>query len=887
MEGHIGQQLGNYKLLRMVGQGGFANVYLGEHIHLRTQAAIKVLQVRLGENNKHNFLNEARTIAHLVHPYIVRVLDFGIQDNTPFLVMDYAPNGTFRQRFLQGKPLPAAPLVPYIKQTAAALQYGHDKKLIHRDVKPENMLLSQNDEVLLSDFGLALIAYNSNSRAPTETAGTAAYMAPEQLQGKSRPASDQYALGIIAYEWLTGLCPFQGSFFEIASQQVLTPPPPMRDRAPHTPAEVEKVVIRALEKDPQKRFPNVRDFALALEEACLASKQYSFKWQQPLVNNDGVPIASIHGNVTSQTVTGTNHAQQNKTIRKAWNEPAAHTEKPFVRPDQSTTSTNLKRPAGLGQAPAAISQPERLRPAIQPTAFANTPPTTPPVHSKDFGGSFLNMRAQPTPPASQQNLPTFPTKQQSPSQPAQYQPTQQHPYFSPNEQGPHRMMQDHSLQDSPSLFPIELSPRGQNTYTANIGQASPHTGQESHTSKTQLTLPGQSAPTNVTPAALPKAPLGARPIAPANPALMTGLQQSLPSGIHATEKATEGPDSIPGAHQTQLSWSSKLQKQSGMPLNTRDALKTTSSRDEQIAAKFAFKINRSDEETASGKPGRLLAGNILLVAVAIIVVIVGSIGIALILSNNAPQRQTNATATNVSTQSTVTSNKAAAALKATQTAQVKIANANPYVTNGTGSLILDDPLTSNRNAWQEGTDSTGITAGTCSFTDQGYKIVAPALEPTMCFQNKETYSNFTYQVDMTFTNIGQSFSGAGIVFRGNINTKEYYFFEIYGSGNYSLQKCTTTAGCTNSMDGYKLGKPALTTFKQGINVTNTLAVVADGGTFTLFINKEKISTVTDQISAPYSSGNIGVMATGGNDTGADSTTNTPTDVIFSHAKVWK
>lgn len=216
MDDRIGTQLGNYRLLQLLGQGGFADVYLSEHIHLHTQAAIKVLQVRLIENNVQSFLNEARTIAHLVHPYIIRVLDFGVQDDIPFLVMDYAPKGTFRQRFLNGhgQRLPATPLFPYIKQTAAALQYAHDKKLVHRDVKPENMLLGPNDEVLLSDFGFALIQ-SSTSRSSMETAGTAAYMAPEQLQGKPRPASDQYALGIIAYEWLTGSCPFRALFLKL------------------------------------------------------------------------------------------------------------------------------------------------------------------------------------------------------------------------------------------------------------------------------------------------------------------------------------------------------------------------------------------------------------------------------------------------------------------------------------------------------------------------------------------------------------------------------------------------------------------------------------------------------------------------------------------------
>jgi serine/threonine protein kinase len=294
MDDRVGQQLGNYRLLQLLGQGGFADVYLSEHIHLHTQAAIKVLQLRLVESNVQSFLNEARTIAHLVHPYIIRVLDFGVQDGIPFLVMDYAPKGTFRQRFLNkhGRPLPAAPLFPYIKQIATALQYAHDKKLIHRDVKPENMLLGPNDEVLLSDFGFALIQ-SSTSRSSTEAAGTAAYMAPEQLQGKPRPASDQYALGIIAYEWLTGSCPFQGTFFEIASQHMLTPPPSLREKVPSLSAEIENVVMTALAKDPNQRFPTVRDFAVALEHACLMGKTVNLTGQS---RSDGIIRSDWSGN---------------------------------------------------------------------------------------------------------------------------------------------------------------------------------------------------------------------------------------------------------------------------------------------------------------------------------------------------------------------------------------------------------------------------------------------------------------------------------------------------------------------------------------------------------------------------------------------------------------
>src|SRR5438270_4538726 len=138
MADHSGQKLGNYRLIRLLGKGGFADVYLGEHIYLKTAAAIKVLHTQLTSEDMDGFLQEARTIAHLIHPHIVRVMDFGIEGETPFLVMDFAPNGTLRQRHPRGTSLSLTTITTYIKQTAAALQHAHDEKLIHRDVKPEN-----------------------------------------------------------------------------------------------------------------------------------------------------------------------------------------------------------------------------------------------------------------------------------------------------------------------------------------------------------------------------------------------------------------------------------------------------------------------------------------------------------------------------------------------------------------------------------------------------------------------------------------------------------------------------------------------------------------------------------------------------------------------------
>ncbi len=298
MTDRVGQQIGNYRLIRQLGRGGFADVYLGEHLYLNTKAAIKVLQTRLAESDLQSFISEARTIASLTHTRIIRVLDFGVEEDTLFLVMEYAPNGTLRERFPKGAQLPLANIVPFVKQVAEALQYAHDRRVIHRDIKPENMLLGQYYDVLLSDFGIAVVSQTSHHQLTQEVVGTAAYMAPEQLQGKPRPASDQYALGIVVYEWLTGDLPFHGTFTEVASQHLFVPPPPLRTKIPDIWPEVEEVLRVALAKDPQQRFMQIQAFATALE---LASLSQSYAIVAPPDNSPTVlvtphPSTPVHPN---------------------------------------------------------------------------------------------------------------------------------------------------------------------------------------------------------------------------------------------------------------------------------------------------------------------------------------------------------------------------------------------------------------------------------------------------------------------------------------------------------------------------------------------------------------------------------------------------------------
>jgi serine/threonine protein kinase len=290
MADYRGRQLGNYQLTRLLGEGAFAQVYLGEHIYLSTQAAIKVLKMQTADYPLDVFRLEARHIAHLVHPNIVRVLEFGVEDNVPFLVLDYAPYGTLRQHHPSGTILPVSTVVSYVKQMSEALQYAHDEKLIHRDVKPENMLLGRRREVLLSDFGIALMVQTMHYQNVQDVAGTLPYMSPEQIQGQPRPASDQYSLGVIAYEWLTGQRPFQGSMVEIISQHLASSPLNLLGKMPAASPAVEQVVMIALEKDPTKRFGSVRAFGMALEQASQAGLPHAAR-ARPSISSVVGPVS--------------------------------------------------------------------------------------------------------------------------------------------------------------------------------------------------------------------------------------------------------------------------------------------------------------------------------------------------------------------------------------------------------------------------------------------------------------------------------------------------------------------------------------------------------------------------------------------------------------------
>ena len=287
------QRLGNYWITGFLGRGGFAQVYLGEHISLHRLAAIKVLNGRPPSEKLERFWTEASITAELPHRHIVQIFDYDEESAQPFLVMQYARYRSLEARH-RGERLPLDTIVSYVEQIAEALDYVHRRGIIHCDVKPSNILLDADETVLVSDFGVA-VSINRYAAIPRIFGGTATYMAPEQYRGWLSPASDQYSLGIMVYEWLSGHPPFCGSSsYEIAMRHAHDSPPPLWRTAPSTPHAVQSVVSRALEKDPNERFPSVGSFALALEQAYQEEEEtltpISSGRYQPITRPPHVPV---------------------------------------------------------------------------------------------------------------------------------------------------------------------------------------------------------------------------------------------------------------------------------------------------------------------------------------------------------------------------------------------------------------------------------------------------------------------------------------------------------------------------------------------------------------------------------------------------------------------
>jgi eukaryotic-like serine/threonine-protein kinase len=265
-----GTKLGQYEVQDFIGQGAMGLVYRAYHVQLERTGAVKVLQaIAPDPDTTARFRHEAQAIAQLRHPNILNVYDFGEYQGTPYMIVEYVPGGSLANKLSDGL-LDQAAALRYLRGIAAGLDYAHEHGIVHRDVKPANVLLEKDNTPVLADFGLAKLLQGSSLKSMTGvTTGTPAYMAPEQVAGsRVGPAADRYSLATIAYEMLTGVIPFDGEgLLELLYAQVHREPLPPSSRNTSLRPKVDAVIMRGLAKDPAARWETCTEFVDALSAA--------------------------------------------------------------------------------------------------------------------------------------------------------------------------------------------------------------------------------------------------------------------------------------------------------------------------------------------------------------------------------------------------------------------------------------------------------------------------------------------------------------------------------------------------------------------------------------------------------------------------------------------
>jgi serine/threonine protein kinase len=258
---------GRYEIIRLLGRGGMAAVFLANDLVLERQVAIKVLPPDMTRDGEliARFQQEARTAARLDHPNIIPIHRVESEAGLVYIVMKYVSGHSLEELLAKG-PLSISQARHVLREAALALGHAHRRHIVHRDVKPANIMLDDDGRVVLTDFGISKAGQGTSNLTGTGTIiGTPHYMAPEQAKGREVDGrADQYALAIVGHRALTGKLPFDGDPHSILYQQVFEPPPSILDRRPDTPSDLRDALDRALAKDSKARFPSMEEFAASV-----------------------------------------------------------------------------------------------------------------------------------------------------------------------------------------------------------------------------------------------------------------------------------------------------------------------------------------------------------------------------------------------------------------------------------------------------------------------------------------------------------------------------------------------------------------------------------------------------------------------------------------------
>ena len=277
-----GQKINDrYEIIKTIGEGGMANVYLANDTILDRKVAIKVLRGDLSNDEKfiRRFKREALSVSNLSHPNIVEVYDVGEEEGNYYIVMEYIEGKTLKQLLQKRGALTLNEVIDIMLQLTDGLAHAHDAYIIHRDIKPQNIMIEDNGLIKITDFGIAM-ALNSTQLTQTNSVH---YLPPEQANGKgSTVKSDIYSLGILMYELLTGSVPFKGdTAVEIALKHMKEKIPSIRKQNPTIPQSVENIVLKATAKNPKNRYDNVRDMYKDLQTALQRDNEKRLVYEYP------------------------------------------------------------------------------------------------------------------------------------------------------------------------------------------------------------------------------------------------------------------------------------------------------------------------------------------------------------------------------------------------------------------------------------------------------------------------------------------------------------------------------------------------------------------------------------------------------------------------------